>query len=199
MGAILRRLDDAAALVGLDVDAIRARGLFPSWIGWPGTLSSTKELSLPMAPASTRTPPRIEADAALVARLRLVTMRLARRLRQQSDGDITASMLSALSSIARLGPLTLGELAGVEQVQPPSMTKIVGKLEEQGFVVREPDATDRRVTRVRVSDDGAAYVARSRTLKNAYLAERLERLTPDERDRLADALPLLERLVEDER
>jgi DNA-binding MarR family transcriptional regulator len=150
-----------------------------------------------MATAPTRN--RTEVDAGLVARLRLVTMRLARRLRQQSEGDVTASMLSALSSIARLGPLTLGELASVEQVQPPSMTKIVGKLEEQGLVVREPDASDRRVTRVRVSDDGESYVERSRTLKNAYLAERLERLTPEERARVTDLLPLLERLVEDER
>ena len=152
-----------------------------------------------MAPVPTRTPSRADADASAAARLRLVTMRLARRLRQQSEGDVTASMLSALSSISRLGPLTLGEVASVEQVQPPSMTKIVGKLEEQGLVVREPDAADRRVTRVRVSAAGASYVARSRTLKNAYLAERLERLTPAERDRLAEVLPLLERLVEDER
>lgn len=150
-----------------------------------------------MASAPTRS--RTDVDAALVARLRLVTMRLARRLRQQSEGDVTASMLSALSSIARLGPLTLGELASVEQVQPPSMTKIVGKLEEQGFVVREPDASDRRVTRVRVSAEGQSYVERSRTLKNAYLAERLGRLGASERERLADVLPLLERLVEDER
>lgn len=152
-----------------------------------------------MAPAPVPPPALGDVDAALVARLRLVTMRLARRLRQQSEGDVTASMLSALSSIARLGPLTLGELASVEQVQPPSMTKIVGKLEDRGLVVREPDAADRRVTRVRVSAEGDAYVTRSRTLKNAYLAERLERLTGDERDRLAEALPLLERLVEDER
>lgn len=150
-------------------------------------------------PAPARTPSTVAADDAVVARLRLVSMRLARRLRQQAEGDVTASMLSALSSIARLGPLTLGELASVEQVQPPSMTKIVAKLEERGFVVREADATDRRVTRVRVSGDGKSYVARSRTLRNAYLAERLERLTPAERDRLAGALPLLERLVEDER
>jgi DNA-binding MarR family transcriptional regulator len=137
-------------------------------------------------------------DASLVAGLRLVVMRLARRLRQQAEGDVTASMLSALSSIAHLGPLTLGELAAVEQVQPPSMTKIVGKLEEQGFVVREADERDRRVTRVRVSAEGAAYVERSRTLRNAYLAERLERLSASERATLERALPLLQRLVEDE-
>jgi len=149
--------------------------------------------------ARTPTTARPEADASLVAGLRLVVMRLARRLRQQSEGDVTASRLSALSSINRLGPLTLGELAAVEKVQPPSMTKIVAKLEEQGFVVREPDLADRRVTRVRVSEEGRSYVARSRTLKNAYLAERLDRFDDDERALLARALPLLERLVEDER
>ncbi|HVF32408.1 MAG TPA: MarR family transcriptional regulator [Acidimicrobiales bacterium] len=147
-----------------------------------------------MSPALSRT----DVEPSLVAGLRLVLMRLSRRLRQQSEGDVTASMLSALSSIARLGPLTLGELAAVEQVQPPSMTKIVGKLEEQGLVVRAPDERDRRVTRVRVSEDGAAYVVRSRTLRNAYLAERLERLTGPERALLQRALPLLERLVDDE-
>jgi DNA-binding MarR family transcriptional regulator len=149
--------------------------------------------------ARTPTTARPEADASLVAGLRLVVMRLARRLRQQSEGDVTASRLSALSSINRLGPLTLGELAAVEKVQPPSMTKIVAKLEEQGFVVREPDLADRRVTRVRVSDEGRSYVTRSRTLKNAYLAERLDRFDAAERELLARALPLLERLVEDER
>jgi DNA-binding MarR family transcriptional regulator len=149
--------------------------------------------------ARTPTTARPEADASLVAGLRLVVMRLARRLRQQSEGDVTASRLSALSSINRLGPITLGELAGVEKVQPPSMTKIVAKLEEQGFVVREPDATDRRVTRVRVSDEGRSYVVRSRTLKNAYLADRLDHFDDAEREILAQALPLLERLLEDER
>jgi DNA-binding MarR family transcriptional regulator len=126
-------------------------------------------------------------------------MRLSRRLRQQSQGDVTASMLSALASISNLGPLTLGELAGVEQVQPPSMTKIVGKLEERGFVIREVDARDRRVARVRVSDAGEAYVAESRTLKNAYLAQRLDRFEGDDLALLERALPLLERLLEDER
>lgn len=147
---------------------------------------------MPTAPASA-------LDAAQVARLRMVVMRLARRLRHQAEGDVTASLLSALSSVERIGPLTLGELAAVEQVQPPSMTKIVSRLEELGFVIREADARDRRVARVRISDEGKRYVARSRTRRNAYLAERLRRFDPDERRLLELALPLLERLVEDER
>ncbi len=140
-----------------------------------------------------------EPDAALVAGLRLVVMRLGRRLRQQAQGDVTASMLSALSSIDRLGPLTLGELAGVEQVQPPSMTKIVAKLEERGLVVRDMDARDRRIARVRVSDSGEAFVTESRTRRDAYLAGRLQRFDADDLALLQRALPLLERLVEDER
>ncbi len=143
--------------------------------------------------------PASAVDASLVAGLRLVVMRLARRLRQQSEGDVTASLLSALASIERLGPITLGELASVEQVQPPTMTRIVSQLEEMGFVLREVDDNDRRVTRVRVSESGRRYVARSRTRKNAYLANRLRRFDAEERALLERALPLLERLVEDDR
>ena len=146
-----------------------------------------------MTPAPTTAP----ADARLAAGLRLVVMRLARRLRQQSEGDVTPSQLSALSSVDRLGPLTLGELAAAEQVQPPSMTKIVGGLERHGFVIREPDAKDRRVARVRISDEGRRFVARSRTRKTAYLAARLSEFDAEERALIERALPLLERLVDE--
>ena len=71
-------------------------------------------------------------DRELVIRLRLGVMRLARRLRQQTEGEITASQLSALSSVSRLGPLTLGALAAIERVRPPTMTRIVGHLEAAG-------------------------------------------------------------------
>ena len=148
-----------------------------------------------MTPAPTTAP----ADARLAAGLRLVVMRLARRLRQQSEGDVTPSQLSALSSVDRLGPLTLGELAAAEQIQPPSMTKIVSGLEAHGFVIREADAKDRRVARVRISDEGRRYVARSRTRKNAYLADRLSEFDADERALIEQALPLLERLVDEPR
>src|SRR5687768_3043408 len=138
-------------------------------------------------PASATAAPAAPTDPALVAGLRLVVMRLARRLRQQAEGDVTPSLLSALSSVDRLGPLTLGELAAAEHVQPPSMTKIVARLEDLGYVIREADARDRRVARVRVSDEGRRYVARSRTRKNAYLADRLRLLDADERDLLERA------------
>src|SRR6266511_843787 len=88
--------------------------------------------------------PSAHVDRELVVQLRLAVMRLARRLRQQTEGEITASQLSALSSVSRLGPLTLGALAAVERVRPPTMTRIVGHLEAAGLLVRRPAPADRR-------------------------------------------------------
>jgi len=135
------------------------------------------------------------ADIELVGALRLVVGRLARRLRQQADGAVTPSLHSALVSVERFQPVTLGDLAAAEQVQPPTMTKLVTKLEELDLVLREGDERDRRVARVRLSEAGARHLSQSRKRKNAYLAERLRRLDPADRARLADALPVLERLV----
>lgn len=136
------------------------------------------------------------AATELASGLRLGVLRLARRLRQQhADGDVTASMLSALSTIERKGPLTLGDLAAIEQVQPPTMTRIIARLEELGLVQRTTDAADRRVAHVAVSGNGARFVARSRTRKDAFLAARLSKLTDTERRTLAAAIPLLERLA----
>ena len=138
------------------------------------------------------------ADAELASRLRLAVMRLARRLRQQADGDVTPSQISALSSVDRLGPLTLGELSAVERVQPPTMTRIVAGLEEQGLATREVDAKDRRVARVHLSVAGRRLLEQSRTRKNAFLASRIRTLPTDDRDVLARAAELLERLLETE-
>ncbi|HKF00558.1 MAG TPA: MarR family transcriptional regulator [Actinomycetes bacterium] len=136
-------------------------------------------------------------DRELPAQLRIAVMRLARRLRQQTDGTLTPSQLSALSSVHKLGPLTLGELAGVERVRPPSMTRIVAALEEAGLVTREPDPRDRRVCRVRASAAGATFLARERTRRDAFLAERLRLLAPDDLAALARTLPVLEALAGD--
>ena len=125
-------------------------------------------------------------------------MRLARRLRQESVGDITQSQLSALSIVDRRGPLSLGELADIERVAPPSMTRIAARLEEQGWVVRTVDATDRRVAHLAVTDAGRALLKETRTRRDAYLATRLRGLSADERVILGSALPLLERLAGDE-
>jgi DNA-binding MarR family transcriptional regulator len=137
-------------------------------------------------------------ETAVAARLRLVVMRLARRLRQQAEPGVTPSQLAALSSIERLGPLTLGELSAVERVRPPTMTRIVAGLEEERLVVRRPDVDDRRVARVELNGRGRRFIERSRTRRNAYLAARLRRLGPDELETLEAAAGILERVLEDQ-
>src|SRR2546425_7889634 len=87
----------------------------------------------------------------LAAALRVVVMRLSRRLRQRADAGITPTLLSALATVHRQGSVTLGDLALAERVSPPSVTEIVGRLEEAGWVSRAVDPADRRVTRVSVT------------------------------------------------
>lgn len=129
------------------------------------------------------------------SQLRLVVMRLARRLRQEAAADITLSQFSALSSVERLGPLSLKELAEVERVTPPSMTRISTCLEERGLVERSADAADRRVARLAITSVGRQVLEHSRGRRNAYLAERLRTFSPEDRVALERALPILERLT----
>jgi DNA-binding MarR family transcriptional regulator len=136
------------------------------------------------------------SDAELAARLRLAILRMSRRLRQQVAGGVTSSQVSALATIERLGTPTLGELASSEQVQPPSMTKIVVGLEAAGLVSRHEDENDRRIARVKLSAEGRRTLARSRSLRTAYLVRRLRVLSPAERAALGDVVALLEHLVE---
>jgi DNA-binding MarR family transcriptional regulator len=139
--------------------------------------------------------------AGIAARLRLAVARLHRRARQEgiSQGDdVTASRLAALATVFKHGPLTLGALAAEEQVQPPSMTRIVARLEEQGLLERTVDPDDRRVARVAITPAGVTLLEVTRTRRNAFLARRVARFTDDERATLAAALPLLERVLEDD-
>jgi DNA-binding MarR family transcriptional regulator len=142
-----------------------------------------------------------DADVAeLASQLRLAVARLNRRIRQQAaltGEELTSSTQAALASIERIGPVTLGELAAVEQVQPPSMTRIVARLEEWGYVTRVVDPTDRRVARVDITDAGRRLLALSRTRKDAFLAQRIAEFDASEQALLARALPLLERLQDD--
>jgi DNA-binding MarR family transcriptional regulator len=131
----------------------------------------------------------------LAARLRLSTARLARLLRQQAGTGLSPSQQSALVAIDHHGPLTLGRLAKLEQVAPPTITRVVGKLEDDGLVLRQHDDTDKRVTRVRISAEGRRRLQHSRERRNAWLSERLQGLDPRERRDLAAALDVLERLT----
>jgi DNA-binding MarR family transcriptional regulator len=136
-----------------------------------------------------------DTSAELAASLRLSATRLARRLRQEADAGLTPSQLSALAVIENHGPLTLGALAEHERVAPPSITKVVSKLEADGLVTRTADAGDRRVARVATSEKGAALIAESRRRKTAWLTGRINQLDPAQQHRLADALDVLDELA----
>ena len=139
------------------------------------------------------------AEPELAARLRLVLNRLARRLRSQTPDDLSPSLTSALVTIELRGPITLGGLAACERVTPPSVTRMVATLERRGLVRREADPADRRVARVTLTTAGARVVRRTRTRKTAFLARRLARLEASEVAVVRQALPVLERLLEDDR
>jgi DNA-binding MarR family transcriptional regulator len=141
--------------------------------------------------------PSEQATDTLPSALRLAITRLARRLRQQTADQITASQLSALSSVAKHGPLSLGELAGIERIAPPSMTRIAGRLEETGLIERRGDSADRRVARVSITAAGADLLDQTQTRRDLFLARRLSELSGPEVEVLASALPLLERLAAD--
>jgi DNA-binding MarR family transcriptional regulator len=131
----------------------------------------------------------------LAAHLRISATRLARLLRRQGDTGMSPSQLSALTSIERHGPLTLGALADHERVAPPSVTKAVAKLEERGLVARQTDAGDRRVAHVSITPAGTALLADVRQRKDLWLASRLAELTDQQRHRLAGALDVIDELM----
>jgi DNA-binding MarR family transcriptional regulator len=133
--------------------------------------------------------------AEIAGRLRFSATRLARLLRQQDESGLSPTLAATLATISREGPLTLGELAAREQVAPPSITKIVARLEESGLVVRSSDAKDRRITRIALTPTGRRQLERSRNRRTAWLYTRLQGLHPDELRSLGDAVTILERLV----
>ena len=140
--------------------------------------------------------PASSVDLELVGRLRYSVARLARLLRQQDETGLTPTGLAMLATISRDGPITLGELAAAEQVAPPTITKVIAKLEGAGLVERVRDAEDRRVCRVVLSQAGRTLLETNRTRRNAWLAERLAELPEEDRERLAAAVSVLEHLTE---
>jgi DNA-binding MarR family transcriptional regulator len=138
-------------------------------------------------------------EGELAARLRLLVMRLHRRLRAEAGDELTPSQTAALVSVQRHGPLTLGRLAELERVTPPSITRVVAALEGAGLVRREADPGDRRVAHVTITEDGASLLLRSRTRKTAFFAERLTGLGAADLQAVRDALPVLERFLEEDR
>ncbi|MGH3346627.1 MAG: MarR family transcriptional regulator [Nocardioides sp.] len=138
----------------------------------------------------------VRTDAGLASELRLSVMRLRRRLaaERHPDNDLSLTAMAVLGSLHRHGDLSVGELATLEMVQPPSMTRTVKCLEESGYVTRRPHETDGRQVVVSLTDTGRSTLRADRRSRDAWLARRLAELTPSERAVLREAAPILERL-----
>lgn len=138
------------------------------------------------------------SDAGLAAELRVSVMRLRRRLagERHPDNELSINQMAVLGCLYRHeGALTVGELAALERVQPPSMTRTINCLQESGDVVRRPHESDGRQVVVELSDQGRARVLADRARRDAWLDRRLRELTPDERAVLRKAAPILEALA----
>lgn len=136
------------------------------------------------------------AAAALAADLRVALMRTVRRLRaEKSDEDLSDATYSVLAVLDRLGPLTPRDLAGIEKVQPPSMTRTVAWLHERGLVSREDHPQDGRQVLVGLTPVGRGIVRETRRRRDAWLARRLADLDPDERAVLTTASEILRRIA----
>lgn len=140
----------------------------------------------------------VRTDSGLASALRISVARLSRRLRTERDPDnelLSVGQLSVLGALSRCGECTVGELAALERVQPPSMTRTINGLETEGYVVRRPHESDGRQVVVALSEKGLQILAADRRRRDAWLAQRLRELTPEERTVLRQAAPLIERLA----
>ncbi len=143
-------------------------------------------------------PALVPADPAeATSRLRLAVGRLSRRMRQESSLGHSLTQIGILATLDRGGPTTLGDLAATERVAPPTITKAVATLVDEGLVEKVADPDDRRVCRAVLTPDGRHDVARMRSQRDAWLATRLATLAPDDQDRITQLVPILEALADD--
>jgi DNA-binding MarR family transcriptional regulator len=135
------------------------------------------------------------------AHLRTAIVRTARRLRQEAAAEstgLTPTSVAALATIERHGPMTPSEIAAIERVKRPTVTRTLGCLEREGLIDRTPDPADRRSALVAVNGAGRERLRRLRKRKNAYLARRMRDLSTEEVETLGRAAEILERMREGE-
>jgi DNA-binding MarR family transcriptional regulator len=135
--------------------------------------------------------------AELASQLRPALLRLTRVVRNQRvDMSVTLTQLSAMGTLLKNGPMSAGELAGYERVQPPSMTKVLANLEERGLVQRDAHPRDRRQVVLAITPAGEQLLASERRSRDAWLTRRLATLSPEERTLLHRVVPILDKLAE---
>ena len=137
----------------------------------------------------------VQSSAELASTLRLALLRAARRMRsQRANTTVTLSQLSALATVGKCGPMSAGELAGIERVQPPSMTKILASLEAEGWVQRSPHPDDRRQSIISITPSGRTLLDEEARARDEWLATRLAEFSPEEIRILNEAVIVLDRL-----
>jgi DNA-binding MarR family transcriptional regulator len=129
--------------------------------------------------------------------LHSTAIRLLRTVRRVDEASgLTAPRLSALSVIVFKGSITLGKLAEAEQVQPPTMTRIVNALEEQELVVKAQDPRDGRVIRIAATTKGKKVLIRGRARRVQFLSEQIRHLEKAEQENLSAALVTIQELID---
>lgn len=131
---------------------------------------------------------------ALAADLRIACQRVSRRVRFESGTDIAPHLVSALANLKH-GPLTPGELAEVERISAPSMTRTVNCLVDRGLVAREDHPSDGRCKVLTLTAAGYDVLDEVVQARNDWMVHQLEGLTADEQRLLRDATELLTKVV----
>ncbi len=137
-----------------------------------------------------------ERELDTVARLQLALGRSSRLLRESATGGLTPTQLAVLGMLLREGPKQLTELAGLERINPTLLSRVVGRLEDDGLVRRTPQEQDRRAYLVSITAQGRSLAQAIRHDRCSALAERLSRLDPAQVNALFAALPSLEALAD---
>jgi DNA-binding MarR family transcriptional regulator len=138
-------------------------------------------------------------EPVLASRLRLAVVRLNRKLRaQRTNQNVSLTQVAALSTLYKCGALTPGKLAAKEGVQPPSMTRVIAALEDMGFVERTPHPTDGRQSIVTLTETGTSFIEATISVREAWLDRKLAELSGDEREVLARAAEIIDRMAGNE-
>jgi DNA-binding MarR family transcriptional regulator len=139
--------------------------------------------------------PPVPVEQLTVAALSQSIHRLSRRLRKHAQLQLTASQMSALTTVEKHGVLRLGELTRAEQVGKSTMTRLVAKLAEAGYLERLVDPSDGRGSLVSLTEHGAAALRSAASRQHAYLGRQLDALDDADREVLLAAAPVLEKLL----
>jgi DNA-binding MarR family transcriptional regulator len=156
----------------------------------------TRPSPSPVDPTAGQTPPDLAGPnvAELAHDLRLACMRVSRRVRFESAQDTAPHQFSVLARL-EAGPAAVGDLAEVERVRAPSMSRTVAGLQEAGLVCRDVDPADGRVALISLTEHGKETLARERARRDAWMAHRLEGLAAEDRETLREATVLLDQVL----